>query len=46
MTYTVNYKGFRMYVELFNKHLKHINIKKKKTMFIIIPTNAHVSSIK
>lgn len=28
MTYTVNYKDFRIYVELFDKHLKHINNKK------------------
>jgi len=28
MTYTVKYKDFRIYVELFDKHLKHINIKK------------------
>jgi hypothetical protein len=29
MTYTVNYRGFRIYVELFDKHLKHNNIKNK-----------------
>ena len=33
MTYTANYKDFRIYVELFDRHLKHINIK-KKTMWI------------